>query len=238
MSTRAVVELRQYLLKTGFAGEYIQHTRNAANLRKTLFPMRLYTIPETGGQLNVANHIYMYKGGMESRHDMRAKAIKNEEWQTYLKTVRPFMQSQQSNIFVEASTVSKFDLHGLSEVNFKDSASMEQPRNCIYEFRNYQLKLGYDTVPTFLEHYENGISSKLATTDPSTSLVSLLYSEIGGLNKVIEIWRHGNGLSAMENSRSNAREAKKWRQAVGRIADLAISFESSVHKPTDFSNYQ
>ena len=236
MSGRAVVELRQYLLKTGFAGEYIQHTRNAANLRKKLFPMRLYTLPETGGHLNVANHIYMYEDGMESRDELRAKAGKNGEWQTYLKTVRPFMQTQQSNIFIEAPIVSEFELHGLSAEKFNASASQEGSSKCIYEFRSYQLKLGYDTVPTFLDHYGNGLSSKLATTDPSTSLVSLLYSEIGGLNRIIEIWRHGNGSLAMENSRTNARGAKEWRQAVGQIADLAVSFESSVHKPTDFSN--
>ena len=238
MSRRAIVELRQYALKIGHAGEYIQRTREAAGLRKSLFPMRLYTIPETGGQLNVANHMYMYKDGLEGRDGARARAAVNKDWLEYLKAVRPFMETQQSNIFVEAPLVSDFQLQGLSPETVEVSTEAETPGKCIYEFRNYQLKLGYDTVPAFLDHYEEGLGSKLASTDPTTTLVSLLYSEIGGLNKVIEIWRHGNGVSAMENSRNGAREAAEWRTAIGSIADLAVSFESTVHKPVDFSSYQ
>ena len=112
-----------------------------------------------------------------------------------------------------------------------------QGSDCILELRRYHLKLGYDTVPKFLEYYGAGLPSKLSApgTDPTTSLVTLLYSDVGRLNEVIEIWRHGNGTAAMEQSRVAARGAPEWRSAIANIADLAIQFTSTIHRPTSFS---
>jgi hypothetical protein len=97
--------------------------------------------------------------------------------------------------------------------------------------------LGYDTVPKFLELYGSGLPSKLNAdgTDPTTTLVTLLYSEVGRLNEVIEVWRHGNGVAAMEQSRVAARNATAWRSAIASIADLAIEFSATIHRPLPFS---
>merc|ERR1712172_164832 len=86
--------------------------------------------------------------------------------------------------------------------------------NTIFEVRRYQLQLGYDTVPRFLSLYQEGLPSKLNEAtgkDPTTSLITLLYSEVGPLNHVIEVWKHGNGTAAMERSRVAARQAQEWR---------------------------
>ena len=86
--------------------------------------------------------------------------------------------------------------------------------NTIFEVRRYQLQLGYDTVPRFLSLYQEGLPSKLNEAtgkDPTTSLITLLYSEVGPLNHVIEVWKHGYGTAAMERSRVAARQAQEWR---------------------------
>lgn len=116
----------------------------------------------------------------------------------------------------------------------------ESSTGSIYEIRRYKLKLGYDTVPNMLSIYKSGLPSKLTAegTDPTTSLVTLLYSEVGLLNEVIEIWRHGGGTEAMNRSRNAARGAHEWRKAVGGIADLATEFASAIHKPTSFSPWK
>ena len=90
-----------------------------------------------------------------------------------------------------------------------------------------------------LRYYEHGLPSKLSSDlDPSTSLVSLLYSEVGILNEVIEIWKHGGGTEAMNKSRKASRGAKDWTEAIGNIAELAIEFSTVIHKPQSFSPYQ
>ena len=118
-----------------------------------------------------------------------------------------------------------------------NNAHAHTNNKCILELRRYHLKLGYDTVPKFLEYYATGLPSKLAAkgTDPTTSLVTVMYTEVGRLNEVIELWRHGNGTAAMEQSRIAARGAQEWRQAIAKIADLAVEFHTTIHKPTEFS---
>jgi hypothetical protein len=156
----------------------------------------------------------------------------NSEWQSYLSRVGPHIKARKSTCFVEAPLVQNFDLPGLANLPKEQAGD-----DCILEIRRYKLKLGYDTVPKFLELYGTGLPSKLGVqgTDPTTSLVTLLYCEVGRLNEVIEIWRHGNGTSAMDQSRGAARQAQEWRKSIASIADLAIEFNNSIHKPTLFS---
>mmetsp|Transcript_17044 Transcript_17044/g.20812 ORF Transcript_17044/g.20812 Transcript_17044/m.20812 type:complete len:283 (+) Transcript_17044:137-985(+) len=241
--TNPIIELREYELIPSQVPLYTTSTTKASDLRKSLTPLRLFTMPETGGQLNVATHLYYYNGGFEERNERRAGMGSSLEWKEYLNHARTCMVSQKSTIFVEAPLVSKTEgVCGLkpgsaeSQLNMlaQDGSVIDQ--DCIYEIRRYQLKLGYDTVPKFLKLYEDGLPSKLIApgTDPTTSLVTLLYSEVGQLNEVIEIWRHGS-MSAMEQSRVASRSAKEWRKAIAEIANLANVFTSTIHKPLSFS---
>jgi hypothetical protein len=228
-----IVELREYVLRPEHAASYMQATADTAALRQSLVPLRFFSLPETGGPLHVATHAYYYEGGHAERDAKRAAMTTNDDWKAYIGQCRPFADTQQSNIFVEAPLVASTDgVQGLATI--PDSQPGD---NSILEIRRYKLKLGYDTVPKFLELYGAGLPSKLNAvgTDPTTQLVTLLYTEVGRLNEVIEIWRHGNGTSAMEQSRQAARGAQEWRQAIGSIADLALEFTSTIHKPTAFS---
>lgn len=224
-------------MKPEHAVAYMQATAKTASLRTSLAPLRFFSLPETGGQLHVATHAYYYAGGHEERDAKRGKMAGNDDWKAYIVECRPTADTQQSNIYVEAAGVVAMEgVQGLATVpNYEPS-----PKS-ILEIRRYQLKLGYDTVPKFLEYYQEGLPSKLTApgTDPSTDLVTVLYSDVGTLNEVIEIWRHGDGMAAMERSRVAARGAAEWRNAIAKIADeTAISFTSTIHKPTGFSPIQ
>lgn len=234
-----IVELREYELFPEHATTYLQATNDSAALRQSLSPLRLFSLPETGGRLHTATHLYYYGGGYTERDATRLNMAQNPEWKAYVSSIRPYAQTQSSTIWVEAPLVQEHSgqVHGLSEVpdiqNLPGDAS-------ILEIRRYRLRLGYDTVPQFLEMYGSGLPSKLNApgTDPTTSLITVLYTEVGRLNEVIEIWRHGNGSKAMEVSRQAARGAPEWRAAIANIANLAIEFTSTIHKPTAFSPMQ
>ena len=229
-----IVELREYKLHPAFAADYIKATVAAASVRHEHVPTRLFSLPETGGALNVATHLYDYAGGHAEREAARGGMPGDARWVEYLGEVRPFVAEQRSTIFVEASDiVDNFSLHGMGGAGGGPGGGGSGDASPIYEIRRYQLKLGYDTVPRFLTHYASGLGSKLGAegTHESTSLVTLLYSDIGPLNEVIEVWRHGAGTHAMQVSRGAARGAGPWRDAISEIAGLAMSFTSTVHKP-------
>ena len=231
-STTPIVELREYILSPEHATTYLKYTGDAVDLRKSLSPLRFFSLPETGGQLMVATHAYYYAGGVTERHERRSKMAQNDDWKNYLASCRPCVSTQSSLLYVEAPLVREMEgVQGLAEL-----PAMPSVKPGILEFRRYQLQLGYETVPRFLDSYGKGLPSKLAApgTDPSTTLLTLLYSEVGYLNEVIEIWRH-DGPAAMEVSRQAARGAAEWRAAIAEIAPLAQSFRSTIHVPTAFS---
>lgn len=227
-----VIEQRLYLLKPDRVNDYLTLTNEAAKLRNELVPLRLFCLPDTGGLLNLAQHYYFYVGGIGSREVARLNAAKNTAWTDYVKSIRPCLVEQKSALFVQAQ------LDGAVGIE-TPTIDKQEDKTVIYEVRTYSLKLGYDTVPQFLALYRAGLPSKLTApgTDPSTQLCSVMYTEVGMLNQVIEIWRHGGGTTAMEASRKAARSASEWRKAINDIAALTISFNTTICRPTTFSNW-
>lgn len=237
-SSPPIVELREYHLHPEHAAAYMQATATAADLRKRLAPLRFFSLPETGGLLHTATHAYYYAGGHAERNAKRAAMAADPDWKAYVATIRPHAAAQHSTIYIEAPLVQTIDaITGLSQQVPKAPLPGNAP---ILEIRRYQLQLGYDTVPQFLEWYGGAIADKLTApgTCETTSLVTLLYSDVGPLNEVLEIWRHGNGTAAMEQSRAAARRVSTWRQAIAQIATLAVSFQTTIHKPVSFSPIQ
>ena len=231
------VELRQYQLHPSQTSLYTERTIESAPLRKSL-PLAFFGFPETGGTLNTAVHLYHYPGGLAERSEKRASLAKKNDWKKYLGDVKACMMLQKSEIYVEAGLVKQFDeIKGLQYwVDGHGSQNISSNQKGIIELRRYQLKLGYDTVPEFLSIHNDALPSKLnaAGTHPSTDLVSILVSDIGGLNQVCEIWKHG-GENAMEQSRQASRNAKEWRKGIAAIAELAVTFDTSILKPLEFS---
>ena len=107
-----------------------------------------------------------------------------------------------------------------------------------WELRRYQLVLGYTTVPRFLELYGAGLPEKLRVDQTGAStLATLLYSDCGPLNVVVEVWRHESLQRALD-SRQASRQATKWKEAIGEIAKLGQSFSTLYMRPLDSSPWQ
>jgi NIPSNAP len=230
-----IVEIREYEIKPQNVADFSRETVATSALRQSLTPLRFFSFPETGGKLHVATHGYFYAGGHAERDATRSANINHPEWKEYIQRCRPHVDAQYSTIYQEAtSMLQRVDIPGLAEVI---SLPPSDKSTGILEFRKYQLQLGYDTVPRFLELYETGLRSKLhaPATDPKTRLVTVLFSDNGSLNQVIELWYHGAGTLGMERSRVAARKAAEWRQAIASIAQLAQHFTSTIHVPTIFS---
>ncbi len=114
---------------------------------------------------------------------------------------------------------------------------MSQPNALSFaELRRYQLRLGYDAVPKFLEFYAEALPSKLKA-DPEAQLATLLYSDVGALNEVLEIWRHDD-VTAMLRSRESARKATEWKKGIASIAGIAQSFQTTLLTPQSVSVWQ
>ena len=174
------------------------------------------------------------------RDELYRAARADGRYNALVEEARWSLAAQRSTLFVEAPFVESFGLCGMLKAPCPSNFQQGGNDGSIYELRRYQLKLGYDTVPKFLELYSTGLPSKLSApgTDPSTSLLTLLYTEVGSLNEVIELWRHGGGSNAMDISRQAARAAPEWRQAIAQIAELAVTFTSTIHRPVDFSPWK
>ncbi|KAL3761896.1 hypothetical protein ACHAW5_006125 [Stephanodiscus triporus] len=256
-ASSSIVELRQYQLHPTQTSVYTQNTIQLARLHKNL-PLAFVGFPETGAiALNTAVHVYHYPGGHVERLDKRSALASNQEMLKYSGSVN----SESSEIFVEAPLVTDFDeITGLKYWVDNDRSGArrsfdfdieEHPKDssntCIIELRKYQLKLGYDTVPKFLHIYSDALPSKLNAngTHPTTELVSILVSDVGRLNTVYEVWKHGGeivghdtsfcGLHAMEMSRQASRGATEWRNGIMRIAELAMTFDTTILKPLECS---
>lgn len=235
-----VVELEEYDIVPSQMKEYMHLAAKATPVRLSHLPLRLLSFPEAGGKLNVATHLYNYSGGHPERNRQRDELAADPTWTTEA-SAPGVIQGIRSTLFVEAPLVAKTEgVCGLSEMELPLMQSDRGEKACIYELRRYRLRLGYDTVPKFLKLYGEGLPSKLAAegTDPTTSLTTVLYSEVGPLNEVIELWRHGDGTAAMERSRVAARGANQWRTAISQIANLANEFTSTIHRPAPFSPWK
>lgn len=218
---------------------YLDATAGAAPIRSSIFDTAGsswlgFFSPEIGGHLNKVHHLYWYQDH-DVRDVARTTAASSKEWAEYLKVARPCMVKQENMALVEATGV--LLAAGLPGARGFSPAADKSGKVC-YELRTYQLKLGYDTVPKFLELYGPGLVDKLkADTSGASTLVTLLYSESGPLNVVMELWRH-ESMQRSQDSREASRAAGKWKAAVAGIADLAISFHTQFLRPTSFSPWK
>jgi len=225
-------ELRQYDIKPDqikfYLSETAKHESDRANAFNSPASRFLgFWSTEIGGNLNRVHHLYHYSD-YDTRDKIRAAAAANEGWNAYLAKVKPAMVSQQSSAFIEASSV----LSACSLPNALDfKPPSESPLKVAYEMRVYQLQLGYNRVPDFLKLYGKGLPDKLHVDQTGASqLVTLLYSDSGPMNKVIEIWRH-ESMQRSIDSRVASREASKWKEAIAGIAQEAVSFETWTLRP-------
>lgn len=190
---------------------------------------------ELGGTVGCVHHLYHWRD-----YDQRDGALDRLSDHDALFLAHPeTLQSSRAVVMVEATDcLASCGLPGAA--GFTTPAPAEAavgvvaPLVC-WELRTYQLQLGYDTVPKFFALYGEGLKDKLAAdTSGASSLATLLYSDCGSLNVVMELWRH-ESLQRAQDSRRASRAAPKWRAAIGEIATLATSFDTQYLRPTPSS---
>lgn len=239
-SSAPLVEFRRHQLRPGSLKAWLSHNQGGSSFAEEGddASTQLRAVPIAGaGPLDTVTEFVLQPRGQVGRQSALPPI---ETW--LMGVPSPCCDgvdgvvSRSAGLYAEATAL--LHDHGIQGLAALPPPSLvatdsDDGRDCIYELREYQLRLGYDTVPRFLELYGGGLPSKLGAegTDPSTSLVSVMYCEVGPLNHVIELWRHGAGARAMEQSRAAARSAAEWRQAIAKIAELANTFSTSVLRP-------
>ena len=252
-------ELRADHVLPGKMRSYLDEIERTAVSRKRALPGLLgMWKTEIGGSTSVVSHLYHWESFDErdkaqmlaaDEADLYGTTVSNTEMISNmtlpLPSLRDALSDSTSMIMNEATAC--LEAAGLPGALAYSPPSHQEPwtlashepamsrQPVAFEMRKYQLQLGYSTVPTFLELYGTGLQDKLAADDSGASeLCTLLYSDCGSLNVVIEIWRHRT-LEASLASRQASRKASKWRAAVEEIAGLAHTFETAMMRPVPSS---
>jgi hypothetical protein len=243
-----IIELCTGCVQPDAIGKYVRKLSQQSKLRVSdprlqhQQQLRILSITETGaGSLDTVTTVSYYEGGYAEFEASRSSLATWQEGQKITDSMNKYLRHRSSTIWVEAPFIQKLQQQQQQQTHpvvlglayAPDPNTQWLGDSPILEYRRYNLIVGYDTVPEFYNWYETGLTAKLKHQDPSTSLVSVLHTEVGRLNQVLEIWRHGDGATAMQKSRHAARtNAPEWRDAIAKIADhLALDFECTIQKP-------
>lgn len=238
-------ELRRDQVLPGALGAYLSEHNTTADERQNLLPgwMGIWKTA-VGGSVHEVHQLYSWenydqrdaaRAHITEDHPMwmeNAEALlgggADQDHVLPLPTLREKLASSESMIMLEATAA-------LESCGLPGAAGFEPPTppgpKVAWELRTYQLVLGYPTVPKFLELYTSGLRDKLAADDTGASqLATLLYSDCGSLNVVMELWRH-ESMQRAQDSRQASRKATKWKEAIGEIATLSTSFTTKYVRP-------
>ena len=239
-------ELRRDQVMPGSIGSYMEEHNSTASERRKLLPGWLgIWKTEVGGSVQSIQHLYHWDD-YDQRDASRAAAEDHPMWFRNshafhgggadqdcllpLPSLRQKLSSSESVIMVEATeALQSCGLPGAA--GFQPLAPTTEGALTAWEMRTYQLVLGYPTVPQFLELYTKGLRDKLAADDSGASqLATLLFSDCGSLNVVVEFWRHESMQRAQE-SRKASRKAVAWKEAIGEIAKISTCFTTQYMRP-------
>jgi len=189
-SSPGVVELREYVLKPEFIGEYMKISTEGGDLRKRLVPLRLFGNPETGDTLNLAQHFYHYSD-LTERQEARDAAQVDPDWQEYIGAIRPHVAVQKSTIYVEAPFVyeGSLELSGMSE----EFVHSDGDKPGVYELRRFRVNPGGGSVLAFLDMFEDAAKLEVQNAADGSALKTVLVSEVGDGS---EVGSHQNLLTA------------------------------------------
>jgi hypothetical protein len=242
-------ELRTDQVIPGKLNAYLDEYNHTAPERLKLLPGWLgMWKTELGGSVHSVQHLYQWND-YDQRDRARAAIEDHPMWLSNsealngggadqdnllpLPSLREKLSSSESVVMMEATDL----LHscglpgaaGFTQAQSGDTSAISAP--VTWELRQYQLVLGYATVPKFLALYGEGLADKLAADDSGASqLATLLYSDCGSLNVVVELWRHESMQRAQE-SRKASRQASKWKAAINEIAQISTRFETTYMRP-------
>jgi hypothetical protein len=113
-SSPSVVELKEDVLYPHHTRDFIEQV-SVTDVLRNVFPPQLCFMSqaEVGGTTNVVTHAYYFEGGLAERQEFLLNESKNSKWHDFNETIKPYLQSQHSSLFVEAPLVKEANLEGL-----------------------------------------------------------------------------------------------------------------------------
>ncbi|WP_321967827.1 NIPSNAP family protein [Burkholderia cepacia] len=100
----------------------------------------------------------------------------------------------------------------------------------IIEYRNYQLKPG--TLQEFIKIYEaEGLHVQ---TSALGELIGYFYSEVGDLNRIVQVWRFASFEDRQER-RARLAATPEWRALLAKIGPLIVDQRNELLTPAPFS---
>jgi len=104
-----VIELCEDRIRPQSVKEFIQKSGEMAPFEEKLLPVRLNTLPTTGGEMNLSTKMFFFEGGMEERESRRKKADADVAYQGMVGEVLKTLETQRSALFVEVNERDKND---------------------------------------------------------------------------------------------------------------------------------
>jgi hypothetical protein len=239
-SDAGLIEIREYTLKPEGFIDFIKISEEFSSARKERLPFLGMFTADIGACLHKVTHIYHY-ASFTQRDEIRAACIKDPRFQQYVKLSRPHVQYQENKMMKEAVGL----YEALKMPHTRDFAPPPKPSSppsspsplSTYEYRSYQLKPGHTMVPDLVKSFSKGLPDKVKA-DPGNGVpVAFLYSDVGRLNNVVEIWRYTSHQACVD-AREAARKATVWRQALLEVGPNVEHFDTAFLRPVSFSPWQ
>lgn len=239
-----IFEFRTHALHPSRVSEYLAACAEHAPTRARLDPGYVCSWRvSAGANPDEITHLHHYPD-YDARDAALAAMDADPAWRAFHAAAAPAVASRASEIYLPAAAC--FAAAGVEgapadavrlatrAVSVPEVAgSNPGAGRGVFEVRTYQLELGYNPIPKLVAHMAEGLPSKLAS-DPNRvgRLVGMFYSDVGGLNRFVEVWRYPSFQDHIR-VREAARTAEKWRETIGAIAPMVQMFDTKLCVPTE-----
>jgi len=241
-SSPGLFEFRVCSVKPGAMDAYLAACAAHAETRARLEPGFLGAFrTSTGGELNEITRVTHF-ADYDARDATSAAKRADPAWRAFCQDTESMLEKHTSEMYLpatpclEAIAKSPSDANAFSRWRAFFHENDEKPG--VFELRAYQLELGYNPIPKLVAHMAEGLPSKLASDpDENGALVGMFYSDVGRLNRFVEVWRYDSAQKHIA-AREAARGAQTWRACVGHIAPMVQMFDTKLTEPTKCSPTQ
>ncbi len=211
-----IYEMRTYDLYPYSLPEVEKRFGEAYEQRKNYSPMSAFWHTEIG-PLNQIVHVWPYRD-LEERARIRAAVVKDGAWPP---KTSEFIRDMRSDIMLPL------------DVSPEIKPGKMGP---FFEMRTYTYAPG--ELPNIIKAYEQALPARLQFGP----LCAVWYSEIGGLNKFVQIWPYAT-LDARMDTRKKTQAAGVWPPSVVAKREGLAEFrlqvmENKILMPSSFSPLQ
>ena len=239
-----IFEFRTHALHPSRVSEYLAACAEHAPTRARLDPGYVCSWRvSAGANPDEITHLHHYPD-YDARDAALAAMDADPAWRAFHAAASPAVASRASEIYlpaaacfaaagVEGAPADAVRLATRAASVPEAAGSNPGAGRGVFEVRTYQLELGYNPIPKLVAHMAEGLPSKLAS-DPNRvgRLVGMFYSDVGGLNRFVEVWRYPSFQDHIR-VREAARTAEKWRETIGAIAPMVQMFDTKLCVPTE-----